>query len=136
MGERLFLDTVYIQALLNRRDKYHQWAIELLPRLQVATEVWITEAILVEVGNALAASNRQGAIAFSQQCYMTKNMRVVSVDSDLMQRALRYYAERGDKMWGLTDCISFVVMKESKLTIAITADHHFKQAGFQILYKA
>ena len=52
------------------------------------------------MGNALAASNRQGAIAFSQQCYMTKNMRVVSVDSDLMQRALRYYAERGDKMWG------------------------------------
>lgn len=134
-SERLFLDTVYIQALLNRCDKYHQWARELLPRLQSAAEVWITEAILVEVGNALAASNRRGAVAFSQQCYATANIRVVSIDSDLMQRALVYYADHDDKSWGLTDCISFVVMKEAALTKAVTVDHHFVQAGFQILYK-
>jgi predicted nucleic acid-binding protein len=40
-----------------------------------------------------------------------------------------------DKEWGLTDCISFVVMQEQGLTDALTADHHFEQAGFTILLK-
>ncbi len=134
-AERLFLDTVFIQALLNRRDKFHQWAVALLPRLSAATEVWITEAILVEVGNALAAIDRAAVVAFCQQCYTTDNIRVVSVDADLMQLALHFYESRGDKTWGLTDCISFVVMQEAQLTLAATADHHFEQAGFRILYQ-
>jgi uncharacterized protein len=40
---------------------------------------------------------------------------------------------RRDKEWSLTDCISFVVMKERGLTEALTADHHFEQAGFKAL---
>jgi len=40
------------------------------------------------------------------------------------------YQERMDKEWGLTDCISFVVMKERKITEAFTSDRHFEQAGF------
>jgi hypothetical protein len=35
----------------------------------------------------------------------------------------------------MTDCISFVVMNEAGLTEALTADHHFEQAGFTILMK-
>jgi predicted nucleic acid-binding protein len=35
-----------------------------------------------------------------------------------------------DKEWGLTDCISFVIMQERMVTQALTADRHFGQAGF------
>jgi uncharacterized protein len=49
----LFLDTLFIQATLNRRDQYHQQAQLLLPRVRAAREVWTTEAILIEVGNAM-----------------------------------------------------------------------------------
>jgi predicted nucleic acid-binding protein len=41
------------------------------------------------------------------------------------------YGARPDKEWGLTDCISFVVMEERGLTLALTTDRHFEQAGFQ-----
>lgn len=40
-----------------------------------------------------------------------------------------------DKDWSLTDCISFVVMKDLKITEALTGDHHFEQAGFVALLK-
>ncbi len=40
-----------------------------------------------------------------------------------------------DKDWSLTDCISFVVMHERGITEALTADHHFEQAGFVALLK-
>lgn len=60
-------------------------------------------------------------------------MHVVSVDTPLFRRALRLYEDRPDKGWGLTDCISFVVMEEQGLRAAMTTDDHFRQAGFQVL---
>ncbi|WP_375476363.1 type II toxin-antitoxin system VapC family toxin [uncultured Nostoc sp.] len=132
-GEQIFLDTVFIQALLNARDQYHIKARTLLPRVQSALEVWVTEAVLIEVGNALSAFNRTAAIRFIQQCYQTPNMCVVSVDTQLLNRALHLYQSRLDKTWGLTDCISFIVMQEQGLIIAATADQHFVQAGYQAL---
>jgi predicted nucleic acid-binding protein len=128
--ERLFLDTAFIQALLNPRDDYHQQAKQLFPRVRVASEIWITESILVEVGNALSALNRNGAVQFIQQCYRTDNIKVVSVDTALLMQALALYQSRSDKAWGLTDCISFVVMQQQNLTDAVTSDRHFLQAGF------
>ncbi|MEH2433497.1 MAG: PIN domain-containing protein [Nostoc sp.] len=133
--ERLFLDTVFIQALLNKRDQYHPQAKAFLPRVRAATSVWVTEAILVEVGNALGAVNRPGTVQFIQQCYKTANLQVVTVDTSLLARALQLYNERPDKTWGLTDCISFTVMWEKSLTDAVTADLHFVQAGFRALLR-
>ena len=78
-AERLLLDTAFVQALLNRRDQYHPRARALLPRVRQATEVWVTEAVLVEVGNAFGSYDRAAAAQFVSQCYQTANMRVVSV---------------------------------------------------------
>jgi len=132
-GDRLFLDTAFIQALLNPRDNYHNQAKQLFPRIRTASEVWITEAIFAEVGNALSAFNRNGAVQFVQQCYRTDNIKVVSINTELLTQALALYQSRLDKTWGLTDCISFVVMQQQNLTDAVTADRHFVQAGFHAL---
>ncbi len=132
-SERLLLDAVFVQALLNQRDQYHSQAKAFLPRVRAAREVWVTEAILIEVGNALSAVNRMAAVQFIEQCYRTPNLRVVTVDTLLLSRALQLYRERPDKTWGLTDCISFVVMQSQGLTDAVTADVHFIQAGYRAL---
>lgn len=135
MINRLFLDTVYIQALLNRDDQYHAAAKKIFPMVRAAEEIWLTEAVLVEVGNALSANDRHAAARFIEKCYSGKNLRLVGVDSALLLRSLDLYRSRGDKSWGLTDCISFVVMKENDLLAAVTADQHFIQAGFRALLK-
>ena len=131
--DRLFLDTAFIQALLNVRDAYHPKAIELFPRVRNASEIWITEAILTEVGNACSAINRKGAVQFIQQCYQTDNIRVVSIDTQLFTQATHLYQSRSDKNWGLTDCISFIVMTQNNLQDAVTTDRHFVQVGFRAL---
>lgn len=131
--ERLFLDTVFVQALLNRRDQYHARAREFVPRLRAAAVVWVTEAILVEVGNALGTLNRAGAVAFIEECYRTPNIRVVAVDTALLSRPRGSTAPAATRSGGLTDCISFVVMQDQWLHDAVTTDHHFQQAGFRAL---
>ena len=55
---------------------------------------------------------------------------VVHVDEALWERGWELFVERPDKHWGLTDCISFVVMKDHHIAQAFASDHHFEQAGF------
>jgi predicted nucleic acid-binding protein len=132
-GERIFLDTAYIQALLNRKDWLHNAAIGAFPRIQAAREAFVTEAIIVEVCNALASINRQAAVRFARGCYDDSRITVIPVDTNLLRRAIEFYERHKDKEWGLTDCISFLVMRDEELTLAATADQHFVQAGFVAL---
>lgn len=130
-AKRLLLDTVFIQGLLNRNDQYHAPARALLPRVRAAAEVWVTEAVLAEVANALSTFDREGAARYIDRCYETANLRVVSVDTPLLKKGLALYRSRLDKEWSLTDCISMIVMQEQGLSEAVTADHHFAQAGYR-----
>jgi predicted nucleic acid-binding protein len=132
-GERLFLDTAYVQARVDRRDQFHRAALAIQGRLRDASQVWTTEAVLIEIGNALAAANRDDAVRFIEQCYHTANIRVGPVTTGLLLEALELYRTRPDKGWGLTDCISFVVMRTNGLIEALTSDHHFRQVGFRAL---
>lgn len=45
------------------------------------------------------------------------------------------YQDMADKRWSLTDCASFLIMEEKRLTAALTHDRHFAQAGFQTLLR-
>ena len=132
---RFFLDTAYVQALVNPRDRYHRTAQSLLPQVRTASEVWVTEAVLVEIGNALSRDHRSEASTFIDLCYTTPNIKVVPVDTTLLRRALDPYRHRSDKTWGVTDCLSFVVMQDHGLVDALTMDDHFQQAGFRVLLR-
>lgn len=131
VGDRLFLDTSFVQAWLNERDQYHVQAQALWPSVRAARELWITEPVLMEIGNAFSAMERSRAAAFIRECYQPNSIRVVTVDTRLFHEGLTLYQNRPDKTWGLTDCISFVVMDQHDLSDALTADHHFTQAGFR-----
>jgi uncharacterized protein len=131
--DRFFLDTAYVLARVDRRDQYHRSAVALHQRVREAAEVWTTEAVLIEIGNGLGATHRDEAVRFIRQCYQTSNMRVEPFNTALLTESLALYEARPDKQWGLTDCISFVVLAKHRLTDALTSDHHFHQAGFRAL---
>lgn len=126
----VFIDTGYILALANTRDKYHA-AAAATPRDSITTYV-TTEAVLTEVGNALAHPRwRKLGVATLNDLRHDPNIEIVPVDTALFNRAIALYTARMDKAWGLTDCISFVVMQEQGLIHVLTTDKHFAQAGFQ-----
>ncbi|MCY2955306.1 MAG: PIN domain-containing protein [Planctomycetota bacterium] len=132
-GLRAFIDTAFVQALFNRADQHHARASQLAVRLPDADELWTTEAVLVEIGNALSGTNRRAAVEFIEEAYQTPEVHVVSVDTEMLRRALELYKSRSDKNWGLTDCISFLVMEARSLQDALTSDRHFQQAGYRAL---
>jgi len=46
------------------------------------------------------------------------------------------FQSRPDKEWGLTDCVSFVLMEREGVTQALAADVHFRQAGLEAMLLA
>ncbi|MBM4460232.1 MAG: type II toxin-antitoxin system VapC family toxin [Chloroflexi bacterium] len=129
MRPPVFIDTGYVLALVNTADEYHQRAVAVSQT--VRPPFITTEAVLTEIGNGLSRSHwRALGYAAIQDLRVDPNIEVIPVDAALFDRAVALYGARSDKEWGLTDCISFIVMQERSLTHVLTTDKDFGQAGF------
>src|SRR5438270_9976732 len=106
---RTFLDTSFVIALVNDKDEYFQTARDLLPIYQRESLV-TTDAVLFEIGNALAKDFKKEALRIIKTLRDAKGTEVVEIDSTLFYEGLSLYEKYQDKKWGLVDCISFVVM--------------------------
>ena len=129
-----FADTSFYVAILNTRDIWHIRAVECarLFRGSVVT----TDLVLIEVGNWLSRSGDRAAfVRLLGQLRADAKTIILPATREAVDRGFDWYQRRPDKDWSFTDCISFVVMQQENLTEALTADHHFEQAGFTILLK-
>lgn len=91
-----------------------------------------TDAVLTETAIALARPDwRAHAVGLIDHLLGRPDVEIVRTGADLWGRAWELYRQRPDKGWGLTDCLSFVVMGDLALADAMTADEHFRQAGFR-----
>ena len=132
-----FLDTSYAIALSVSSDEHHERAINLAEKLEAAgTGLVTTRAIILEIGNALAGLRyRKAAVQLLDALENDPKVEIIPITEELCARAFELYRNRLDKEWGLIDCLSFIVMEDRKLTDALTADDHFRQAGFSALLK-
>jgi predicted nucleic acid-binding protein len=93
-----------------------------------------TQAVLVEFANSLARPKfRLKAGRTIDDFQRDPSIEIIPLTGELFEKAFALFRERADKAWGLTDCISFVVMQERGISEALTADEHFEQAGFTAL---
>jgi len=136
-SNEVFLDAAYAIALSVSNDQHHEQAMALRAELKLATKRLVkTRAVLLEIGNALAESRyRVAAIQLLDSLEGDPNVEIVPMSEDLYERAIQLYRTRLDKEWGLTDCVSFVVMQDRGLTTALTTDEHYQQAGFRALLR-
>ena len=95
-----------------------------------------TEWVLMEVADALSVPvARSTVVAFLQAIRSDPLFGIVDYERTIYQAGFNLFASRPDKAWHLTDCISFAVMTQRGLSEALTADHHFEQAGFRAVFK-
>ncbi len=128
----VFVDTYYWLALINPRDGAHQEAVALSQSL---TQPLVTTAwVLTEVGDAMCVpANRPTFVKLLEGIAKDPETTIVPAEQKWFDLGAALYAGRLDKKWSLTDCISFVIMQETGLTDALTADGDFTQVGFRIL---
>jgi predicted nucleic acid-binding protein len=135
VANELFLDASYAIALAANSDQLHSRAVELADEIgHRSTRLITTRVVLVEIGNALSKLRyRAAAVQLPSSVESDPTIEVVPFTEDLYSQALELFRNRPDKEWGLTDCVSFVVMQAHSLTDALTYDEHFEQAGFRAL---
>ena len=128
----VFADTMFYVALHNRRDQYHAKAVEYSERTHIG--VVTTEYVLIEEANFFKRPGDRGKfIQFEKRLRLDDTVTLVDSSPGLFQNGLSLFAQRGDKEWSLVDCISMQLMAELGLTDVLTADEHFRQAGFNAL---
>jgi predicted nucleic acid-binding protein len=131
MPEPLFVDTGYIIALINENDHYHRQALTLSEKYD-AHRLVTTDAVLLEVGNALSRLARRQASLIIHHFQTADEVTLIPLNPTLFNTALHWYDKHQDKTWGLVDCVSFAVMAEMQLSRVLAFDRHFEQAGFQL----
>ncbi len=127
-------DTYYYLALLNPADAAHARAREfsLQSAGRIVTSVWVIQ----ELADGLCSPpDRARFLRLLATLEADRYTEIAAADHLLWHRGLDLYRSRADKSWSLTDCISFVIMQDRDIIEALTADHHFEQAGFKALLK-
>jgi predicted nucleic acid-binding protein len=129
-----FVDTFALLAWLNPRDDAHVSVTTYLDGF--VGSLLTTEWVLMELADALCnPPARSTVVAFLRKLRADPTFEVVGYIPSVYRAGFDLYSDRHDKAWSLTDCISFAVMADRKLTDALTADHHFEQAGFRAVFK-
>lgn len=130
----VFADTSFYVALVTPRDHHHAAAAEFARGYN--GRVVTSDFVLLEVANFLAATRARRlcndlftALAADQRT------RIIPATRSLFRDGLDLYRARRDKQWSLTDCTSFALMRRQRLSQALTLDHHFAQAGFDVLLR-
>jgi len=125
----VFADTSYYVALMSVHDRHHEQAVNFLRNYHGL--VMTTDFVIVEIGNFFhRITDRPYFLSLADSLVEDRNSIIVEASRPLLEQGIDLFRSRSDKDWSLTDCISFIVMKEQGITEALTADRHFEQAGF------
>ncbi len=131
---KAFLDTYTLVALIDIRDQGHRKVKEYWDSMD--RQMVIAEYILIELADSLPEPEfRKQVIEMIQRIKSNLLFEYIPGTPELFDLGLQLYSNRPDKAWSLTDCISFVVMTERNIIEALTADHHYRQAGFNPLFE-
>ncbi len=128
----VFADTFFLLARSNRQDPAHAKALAFSRHTRVTylTTAWV----VTEVADALAKERAEFRRIY-EDILGGSAFKYIPATQELLEVGIAFYHRYTDKEWPLTDCISFVVMHDEGIRDALTADHHFEQAGFRALLK-
>ena len=130
----VFMDTYGLIAWINTRDAAHQRVKTYLESF--SGNIVTTEWVLLEFADAFSLSkSKLIAVEAIKRIHRLPMFLVIGFEPTIHQSGFDLYENRSDKDWSLTDCVSFAVMTLRGLSEALTADHHFEQAGFRAVFK-
>lgn len=134
-ASEVFADTSALYAFVDRRDAWHETARAAVERaiksgrLIVTTDYVVTETVNL----ANARGGKHVANRVLDLIEQSDGIRVEWIGVERFERTKAYFRKHADHGYSFTDCTSFVVMKEERLSEAITTDSHFVEAGFKVL---
>lgn len=135
MARSVFVDTWGWYALIDRREPEHGRTVTLVEQLVqdgarlVSTDYVIDESCTL----AKARAGSLAAIRLLDLLDRTAALDLEWIGPDRFDKAKATFRKHQDQTFSFTDCTSFTVMRERRITDVITMDDHFRIAGFRTL---
>jgi uncharacterized protein len=131
----LFIDTSFLIPLEAADDQFHTKASSFWQNFLMRPEPLVTTSFVIdEVATYFnSRGHHRKAIDIGRYLMTSPSVKLIYVDAAIFQESWRWLERHKDKRYSLTDCVSFVVMKQLKIKVALTFEKHFSQAGFQML---
>lgn len=137
-GAEVFADTSALYAFVDRRDAHHARAAVLVAELVRAGRTLVTsDYVIAETVNLAVArrGGRQVAERVLDLIQQSAAIRIEWIGAQRFRATKSFFRKRADHSYSFTDCTSFVIMGELRLSDALTTDRHFIAAGFQALLR-
>jgi hypothetical protein len=131
----IFIDTGFVIALESVTDRNHEKASQLWNELlEDLPEMVTTTYVIDEIVTFFNSRGRHAkAVEIGNRLMSSHSVRVIHIDKGLFDKGWQYFQKHADKTYSMTDCISFVVMKEQGSESALSFDKHFTQAGLKVI---
>lgn len=130
----IFIDTAAFLARFIREDPYHDEAIHYWNELSRSKENCITSNFVLN--ETLTLLGRRAGYNFAAQraysFYASKELLVMRPTQEDELKAVEFFEKYSDQRVSFTDCISFVLMRNKKISKVFTFDRHFEHAGFRL----
>ncbi len=131
----VFADTPALYALIDRRDGNHPAIRAAVERVVKAGRFLVTtDYIVAETVNlANARGGRLVANRVLDLIEQSAGIRMEWIGVERFTRTKAFFRKHSDHNYSFTDCTSFIVMKEERISEVLTTDAHFREAGFKVL---
>lgn len=132
----IFVDTSAWLALADRHDRDHRRVLDVARRIargefgNPVTTNYVVAETLTLIRRRLGLS---AAVSLAKTFRESGEIRVFWIEPVHHEDAVQLMATHSDKVWSLTDCTSFVVMRALQIRQALALDDDFAQAGFAVV---
>ncbi len=130
----MLIDTSGLLCLVHKDEPEHGDAL----RIYAAAHAYLTHSYILSEFVPLARSRgfpARESLNFSRTVLTDPVIEVVWVGELLHESALDLLEKRNDKSYSLCDAVSFILMRDRRISDALTTDKHFEQEGFVRLLK-
>ena len=130
MGIEIFLDTGFIISLLNKKDKNHKNAKEIMMKTfeKDSNAVFIySDYIFDELITFMKRRKISPSIIQKNgdKILKSKLWTKITISESLFQKSWKMIKKFTDKSWSFTDVSSFVIMKELNIKYFLSDDERF-----------
>jgi predicted nucleic acid-binding protein len=130
---RIFADSSAIIAYFCVSDENHQQAQAGVQKMRKENRFMVlTDYVFDEcITGIMSRAGHAQAVLAGQFILESSVISLLWLDQETIYKAWEYFLNHDDKGYSFTDCTSFVLMKEMKLSHCLAFDRHFEQAGFR-----
>ncbi len=132
MNKIVFIDTGAWFAGIAKNDQYHDQAMKHRNHLMKENVRFITTNLVIHETTMLLERkvSKKEAIKFLKAVLKDPLVEIIHADEYIEQEGFLLYQQYKDQGFSITDCISFVVMKQYQISRCFTFDQHFSTMGF------